>query len=73
MRPFLKGGDLSGADLDRPIRKFRDDDWLMIVVAGGGAGKWSAVLDAFGSGPGGTLAVSKKIAPIRGASAGAGA
>ena len=73
LRPFLKGGDLSGADLDRPIRKFRDDDWLMIVVAGGGAGKWSAVLDAFGTGPGGTLAVSKKIAPIRGASAGAGA
>ena len=65
LRPFLKDGDLSAADLDRPVRKFKRDDWLMIVVAGGGAGKWSAVLDAFGSGPGGTMAVSRKIAPIR--------
>ena len=63
--PYLDGMPLSDADLDRPIRKYRDDSWLMIVVAGGGAGKWSAVLDAFGSGPGGTVAVSKKIEPIR--------
>ena len=65
LRPFLKNGELSEADLDRPVRKFKQDDWLMIVVAGGGAGKWSAVLDAFAAGPWGTMAVSRKIAPIR--------
>ena len=66
LKPFLKGpsgkvDDIADADLDQPVRKFKEDAWIMIVVAGGGAGKWSAVLDAFGSGPGGTMAVSKKI------------
>ena len=50
--------------MDKPIRKFRDDAWIMIVVAGGGAGKWTAVLDPFFTGPGGTMAVSKKIESI---------
>ena len=69
LEQFLHGKDLAEADLDRPIRKFREDAWLMIVVAGGGAGKWSGVMDAFGTGSGGTMAVSRKIETIAGVGA----
>lgn len=61
LRPFLKGRDLEQADLDYPVRKFKEDSWIMIVTAGGGAGKWSAVLDPFVTGAVNTNAVSKKI------------
>jgi len=60
--PLVAGGDeFTEGDLDRPIPKFMREDHILIVVAGGGAGKWSAVMEPFVSGPTGTLAVSRKI------------
>lgn len=64
-RPGLRALGLADgtgeADLERPIPKFAKEEYILIVVAGGGAGKFSAVFEPFVSGPAGTLAVSKKV------------
>jgi hypothetical protein len=53
---------LTDEQLDAPAPKFRDHRNLHIVVAGGEAGKFSAVLAGWASGPGGSMPVSRRIA-----------
>jgi hypothetical protein len=53
---------LTDEQLDAPAPKFRDPRNLHIVVAGGEAGKFSAVLAGWASGPGGSMPVSRRIA-----------
>lgn len=45
-----------------PVPKFRDGG-LMIVHAGGGAGKFSAVIGGWAGGPGGSQPVTREVAP----------
>ncbi|HXH20538.1 MAG TPA: TlpA disulfide reductase family protein [Dehalococcoidia bacterium] len=47
--------------LEAPAPKFRDPRNLHIVVAGGDAGKFSAVMAGWASGPGGSMPVSRRI------------
>ena len=54
--------------LDTPLPKFRRDDDILIVVAGGTAGKFSAMLGGWASGAAGSTAVTREItdqAPAR--------
>jgi hypothetical protein len=51
----------SEEDMDRPVPKFRSTDNIHIVVAGGDAGKFSAVLAGWVSGPSGSIPVSRRI------------
>ena len=51
----------SEQDLDRPVPKFRSTDNIHIAVAGGDAGKFSAVFAGWTSGPTGSIPVSRKI------------
>ncbi len=59
MRPGLTEEQLS-----QPTPKFRDRKSLHIVVAGGDAGKFSAVMAGWASGPGGSMVVSRRIDPL---------
>ena len=52
----------SAAALEQPAPKFKSLENIHIVVAGGEAGKFSAILGGWVSGPGGSVPVSKKIA-----------
>jgi hypothetical protein len=52
---------LTPEQLDAPAPKFRDPKNLHIVVAGGDAGKFSAVFAGWASGPGGSMPVSRRI------------
>ena len=54
----------SEEDLDRPVPKFRSTDNIHIVVAGGDAGKFSAVFAGWASGPIGSIPVSRKIEEV---------
>ena len=47
--------------LDTPLPKFSHDDNILIVVAGGTAGKFSAVLGGWASGAAGSTAVTRAI------------
>ena len=47
--------------LDTPLPKFRRDDDILIVVAGGTAGKFSAVVGGWASGAAGSVAVTREI------------
>ena len=47
--------------LDTPVPKFRRDDDILIVVAGGTAGKFSALLGGWASGAAGSTAVTREI------------
>ena len=47
--------------LDTPLPKFRRDDDILIVVAGGTAGKFSAMLGGWASGAAGSTAVTREI------------
>ena len=47
--------------LDRPVPKFSRPDDILIVVAGGTAGKFSAVLGGWAPGASGSIAVTRKI------------
>ena len=47
--------------LDIPLPKFRRDDDILIVVAGGTAGKFSAMLGGWASGAAGSTAVTREI------------
>ena len=47
--------------LDTPLPKFRRDDDILIVVAGGTAGKFSAMLGGWASGATGSTAVTREI------------
>lgn len=47
--------------LDRPIPKFRQDDNILMVVAGGGAGKFSAVVGGWASGGISSTSVTRRI------------
>ncbi len=47
--------------LDTPLPKFRRDDDILIVVAGGTAGKFSAVVGGWASGAAGSTAVTREI------------
>jgi hypothetical protein len=49
------------AALDTPVPKFRRDDDILIVVAGGTAGKFSAVVGGWASGAAGSTAVTREI------------
>lgn len=53
--------DQAGDDLDRLLPKFRDPAMINIVVAGGEAGKFSAILGGWQSGPRGSQSVTRKI------------
>ena len=60
LRAFGPGGP-SAADLERRIPKFRSPENIHIVVAGGEAGKFSAVFGGWVSGPMGSIPVSRRI------------
>ncbi len=63
--PAMFGADgPSEEDLNRLMPKFRSTDNIHIVVAGGEAGKFSAVLAGWASGPGGSMPVSRKIEEV---------
>ena len=47
--------------LDTPLPKFRRNDDILIVVAGGTAGKFSAVVGGWASGAAGSTAVTREI------------
>lgn len=51
----------SEEQLDKPLPKFRDPKAINIVVAGGEAGKWSAVFGGWVGGQAGSISVSRKI------------
>ncbi|MEE9277242.1 MAG: TlpA family protein disulfide reductase [Dehalococcoidia bacterium] len=51
----------AGDDLERLLPKFRDPSMINIVVAGGEAGKFSAILGGWVSGPMGSISVTRKI------------
>ena len=51
----------AGDDLDQLLPKFRDPEMINIVVAGGEAGKFSAILSGWQSGPRGSQSVTRKI------------
>jgi hypothetical protein len=51
----------AGNDLDRLLPKFREAEMINIVVAGGEAGKFSAILGGWQSGPRGSQSVTRKI------------
>jgi hypothetical protein len=55
------GRGLSAEQLAAPAPKFRNPDSLHIVVAGGDAGKFSAVMAGWASGPGGSTVVHRKV------------
>lgn len=60
--PAMFGPDgPSEQDLDRPVPKFRSTDNIHIAVAGGDAGKFSAVFAGWASGAIGSIPVSRKI------------
>ncbi len=48
-------------DWDRMLPKFQNEDMINIVVAGGDAGKFSAILAGWQSGPKGSQTVTRKI------------
>lgn len=50
--------------LDNRVSKFRRPEYINIVVAGGEAGKFSAVFGGWVSGPLGSIAVSRKIEEV---------
>ncbi|MPZ97867.1 MAG: redoxin domain-containing protein [Dehalococcoidia bacterium] len=50
--------------LDRPIPKFAGPEYIHLVVAGADAGKFSAVLEGWASGPRGSMPVSRKIEEV---------
>ncbi len=63
--PAMFGPDgPSEEDLNRPVPKFRSTDNIHIVVAGGDAGKFSAVFAGWASGPIGSIPVSRKIEEV---------
>jgi hypothetical protein len=60
--------DLLGADgrptaaaLDTPLSKFKRDEDILIMVGGGTAGKFSAVVGGWASGAAGSTAVTREI------------
>ncbi|HEY7270331.1 MAG TPA: TlpA family protein disulfide reductase, partial [Dehalococcoidia bacterium] len=67
----LSSDEIGGGPMPRPgltpeqlataIPKFRDAANLHVVVAGGDAGKFSAVLAGWASGPGGSMVVHRKV------------
>jgi len=61
--PELRGPDgrPTSKGLDTPLSKFRRDEDILIVVAGGTAGKFSAMLGGWASGAAGSTAVTRKI------------
>ena len=61
VRGFLKGDEPREEALTRPVRKFARDEMVHIVVAGGTAGKFSAVFDPWSGGYEGSIPVSMKI------------
>ena len=61
IRRIVGKEEVTEADLDIQVPKFAKEEFILIVAAGGGAGKFSAIMEPFMSGPGGTLAVSRKI------------
>ena len=54
----------SESDLDQLVPKFRSTDNIHIVIAGGEAGKFSAVFAGWASGPIGSIPVSRKIEEV---------
>ena len=54
-------GRPTSAALDTPISKFTHDDDILIVVGGGTAGKFSAVVGGWASGTTGSTAVTREI------------
>jgi thiol-disulfide isomerase/thioredoxin len=58
---FMPRVSLTEDQLAQPAAKFRDPKNLHIVVAGGDAGKFSAVMAGWASGPGGSMPVMRKV------------
>jgi len=54
-------GRLTSAALDTRVPKFRHDDDILIMVGGGTAGKFSAVLGGWASGAAGSTAVTVEV------------
>jgi len=54
-------GQPSAEGLDTPIPKFARDEDILIMVGGGAAGKFSAVVGGWASGAAGSTAVTKAI------------
>jgi len=59
--PLSALGDAAEARLDEKIAKFRRPEDINIIVAGGNAGKFSAVFAGWVSGPMGSSSVSRRI------------
>ena len=55
--------------LDTPLAKFKRDEDILIIVGGGTAGKFSAVLGGWASGTTGSIAVTREIRNERSSSA----
>ena len=62
--PQERAATMTKEALDAPLTKFRSDDDIMIVVAGGDAGKFSAAFHGWASGPLGSMPVSRKIEEV---------
>ena len=56
-------GRPTAAALDRPFPKFSSPDNILIMVAGGTAGKFSAAVGGWASGGLGSKAVTRAIEP----------
>ena len=54
-------GQPTAAALDQPLPKFNRPEDILIVVAGGTAGKFSAVVGGWASGAAGSMAVTREI------------
>jgi len=52
---------MTEAELDRPLPKFRTEEDIHIVVAGGDAGKFSGAFHGWATGEIGSISVSRKI------------
>jgi len=60
----LPADAVAPAQLDHRVSKFRRPEYINIVVAGGEAGKFSAMFGGWVSGPVGSIAVSRKIEEV---------
>jgi hypothetical protein len=59
--PAERAAEMSAEALDARVPKFRAEEDILIAVAGGDAGKFSAAFHGWASGPLGSMPVSRKI------------
>lgn len=56
-------GQPTAEGLDAPLSKFQEDSDILVMVAGGTAGKFSAFLGGWANGASGSVAVTREIRP----------